>query len=513
VGTLMASPSRTLKLSLLADTSKFESGLAGAERQAEGFGSKLAKFGKAAALAMVAVGAAALAVGKKLVEAGERAATSNARIENIAESMGLFGEAAGEVSQRLIEQAEATARLTGVDQNSIKATQAKLLTFKNLAATADTAGGAFDRANQAALDLAAAGFGTAEGNAVQLGKALEDPVKGLAALTRSGVTFTEEEKKKIATLVESGQVLEAQEMILAAVETQVGGTAEATANGSDRMKVAFSLLQEQLGQKLLPIFEKVVAFVLDKLLPTFDEWVVKYGPKVREVAEKVGAAFVKFSDFVRDRVLPVVMSMWAFFRDVLIPGFMSFVMPVINAVRDAFKRVSDQLGGGNSDGLITFLGYLWNIAKTVVTFFNEKVAPVMGKVVAGAFEVVTDIVVGFISTLQTMYDWIVSAIAKIQELISLVANSAIGQAVGSVVGALTGRASGGPVTARTPYIVGERGPELFVPASTGSIVPNHALGQGNITINVTGTMLDPEGVARAVERAMRDSRLRTGVAA
>ncbi|MEN9315490.1 MAG: hypothetical protein RIS35_1883 [Pseudomonadota bacterium] len=51
-----------------------------------------------------------------------------------------------------------------------------------------------------------------------------------------------------------------------------------------------------------------------------------------------------------------------------------------------------------------------------------------------------------------------------------------GGIIGSVVGAIFGRASGGPVNAGQPYIVGEKGPELFVPGSSGGIVPNHAMG-------------------------------------
>jgi len=60
------------------------------------------------------------------------------------------------------------------------------------------------------------------------------------------------------------------------------------------------------------------------------------------------------------------------------------------------------------------------------------------------------------------------------------------------------RAVGGPVSAGRPYIVGERGPEMFVPRSTGSIYPNHALGAGNvqvgsvnITVQNTGENLSP----------------------
>jgi len=117
----------------------------------------------------------------------------------------------------------------------------------------------FARTTQVSLDLAAAGFGTVKDNATQLGKALQDPIKGLSALTRSGVTFTRAEQDKIRALVESNNLFEAQDMILRAIEQQVGGTAAATRNATDRIKVSFSLLTEQIGLALLP--------VLDALLP------------------------------------------------------------------------------------------------------------------------------------------------------------------------------------------------------------------------------------------------------
>jgi hypothetical protein len=198
----------------------------------------------------------------KLSLAAETAATSNARIVQVATSMGLFGAETQRVTDRLIALAEATARQTGVDQNAIKATQAKLLTFKEIAATADQVGGSFDRATQAAIDLAAAGFGTAETNAVQLGKALNDPIKGITALTRSGVTFTKAEQDRIKVLVESNKIGEAQALVLESIEKQVGGTAAATANASDKMRVSFSIMQERLGMVLLPIFEKFTAVAI-----------------------------------------------------------------------------------------------------------------------------------------------------------------------------------------------------------------------------------------------------------
>jgi hypothetical protein len=250
----------------------------------EGTGAKVAfAFKKALVPALAVVGALAGAT-KGLIEAGEKASTANARIRQIATSMNLFGKEADKVTDRLVDLANKTARQTGLDQNAIKETQAKLLTFKNLAATADSVGGAFDRATKAAIDLAAAGFGEATSNAAQLGKALEDPIKGLTALTRSGVTFTAEQKELIKTLVESGRILEAQELILGAIETQVGGTAEATANASDKMKVSFDQLKEKLGEQLLPVFEKVV-----DILIKFSDWAGKNDKAVLIIAAAVGA--------------------------------------------------------------------------------------------------------------------------------------------------------------------------------------------------------------------------------
>lgn len=112
---------------------------------------------KAMVPATLAVGALA-AAGKSAVIAGEEMNSANARIAQINESMGLFGESTDYVNQRLVKLAETEGRELGISNLTIKATQAKLLTFKNLAKSANVTGGAFDRANKAALDMAAAGF-------------------------------------------------------------------------------------------------------------------------------------------------------------------------------------------------------------------------------------------------------------------------------------------------------------------------------------------------------------------
>jgi len=235
---------------------------------------------KAFVPATAALGGLAVA-GAKMVAAGEQAATANARIEQIATSMGLFGEETQKVTSRLVKLANEQARLTGVNQNTIKESQALLLTFKDIASSADEVGGAFDRATQLTLDMASAGFGSVTDNAKQLGKALNDPIAGLTALRRSGIQFTEAQQDQIRTLVESGQVLEAQNLILEEIENQVGGTAEATANSTDKMKVAFSQASESIGMALLPAVEALVPILIK-----FSE----FAAENRDIIIAVGAA-------------------------------------------------------------------------------------------------------------------------------------------------------------------------------------------------------------------------------
>jgi hypothetical protein len=216
-----------------------------------------------------AVGGIALAFGftgivsglRNAVQAAEEAQVANERIDAIAKSMDLFGNQTKRTTDRIKDFAEEQELLIGVEAEVIKATQAKLLTFKEVAISADVMGGAFDRATILASDLAAAGFGEATANATQLGKALNDPVKGISALTRVGLTFTEAQKDLIESLVATGDVAAAQEVILAELERQVGGTAEATVTDSEKMRLAFDRVSDEIGTVLLPMLERFTAWL------------------------------------------------------------------------------------------------------------------------------------------------------------------------------------------------------------------------------------------------------------
>ena len=107
---------------------------------------------------------------------------------------------------------------------------------------------------------------------------------------------------------------------------------------------------------------------------------------------------------------------------------------------------------------------------------------------------------GFVDTLRKMAAQ--AAAAKIFESIGTFGQSQ-GGLVGTALGFLAPKAFGGPVAANTPYLVGEQGPEMFVPKSAGTIVPNSQVGNSlNVTVNVSGD--DVNGFGRTATQAGND---------
>jgi hypothetical protein len=212
----------------------------------------------AAQIGLFAIGG--LATGA--VRAAEEAEVANNRLDSVAQSMGLFGSNTKGVTDRLKDFADETMKKIAVDDELVKSTQAQLLTFKDLAVTAGTAGGAFDRATIAAFDMAAVFGGTGEDNAVRLGKALQDPIAGVSSLRKVGVQLSDQQEAMIKTFVDAGDAASAQNIILNELETQVGGAAEATATDSAKMGLAFGEMAEAIGTGLLPIIETITPLIV-----------------------------------------------------------------------------------------------------------------------------------------------------------------------------------------------------------------------------------------------------------
>ncbi|MGH9250586.1 MAG: peptidoglycan DD-metalloendopeptidase family protein, partial [Acidimicrobiales bacterium] len=143
---------------------------------------------------------------------------------------------------------------------------------------------------------------------ILLGKALNDPIRGLTALRRVGVSFTEAQQEQIRVLVESGDVMGAQKIILGELTKEFGGAAAATSDPLDRLKVVVGNLAEEVGTFLLPVIEDL------------STWLIEEGiPKIREI----GASFKedwlpeikKLIDMFNKHVLPVLKAFGGFLAD------------------------------------------------------------------------------------------------------------------------------------------------------------------------------------------------------
>jgi hypothetical protein len=300
-------------VTLVAQTKNFSKGLQNAGTTAQKFGRVV---GGAMNMALGAIGLLAGAIFMFLpnfIKMGEEARKSELRLANVAKQMGLFGDNTENVTKRMSKYAETLSFATGVDDELIRGNQAILLTFKELAKTAGTVGGAFDRATELTLDLAAVMQTDSVSAARQLGKVLQDPVKQLGALTRAGVTFTDQEREKIETLVRSNKMLEAQDLILDAIEKQVGGTAEATASATDKMLARFEDVTEELSRALEPAVDRIADAMVEWLdsvegkraikdltdnLIELGDWITS--PEGKDAIDDLGTTFIELGNFARD---------------------------------------------------------------------------------------------------------------------------------------------------------------------------------------------------------------------
>ena len=245
---------------------------------------------------------------------------------------------------------------------------------------------------------------------MQLGKALEDPIKGITALARSGVTFTEQEKEKIKVLVESGQILEAQNMVLGAIEKQVGGTAAASASSFDKIKLALDGVADAIGTGILPLIE-----MLTPKLQAFSAWAGENSKLLSTVVLVVGS--LTGALYALSLVIKAVTIVQTVFNAVMLLNPIGLVVIAVAALAAGFV-----------------LAY-------------KKIEP-------------------FKNLVDSIYQ-------GIKNIGSAIAASKFGQLLGNIIGSFGGgRAAGGSVMPNQAYRVGEFGSEIFVPSGSGSIRPD-----------------------------------------
>jgi phage-related protein len=274
-----------------------------------------------------------------LAEAGMESVAVGKATEQIIKAT---GGAAGITAAQVGDLSGAISAKTGIDDEAIQSASNLLLTFKNVKDAGEGQAAMFDRATAAAVDLSKAGFGDMSSAAKMLGKALNDPEKGITALSRAGVTFTDQQKEQIKALMKTGDVLGAQKIIMKEVESQVGGVAAATRSPIEAMQTLFGNLQESIGGALLPAFQSIT----DTVGPVFDSL---QGP-LATIAGTLGGAFA---------------------------SAMQVIAPLLPPLADVFAQIASTVGGALSGALTTLMPSLTPMVQAFGKL-GEALAPLLG---------------------------------------------------------------------------------------------------------------------------------------
>jgi len=247
-------------------------------------------------------------------------------------------------------------------------------------------------------------------------------------------------------------------------EGQATKQAETFSGKLDRLKIAFDEGKETIG-----------SFILDAITPMVDAIVTYVVPAIQAFAAGLGGG-----EGLKTKLNEII--------DIAKKIF----IPVIEGIRYAFNQVKKSLEDNKES------------YETLFEFIKTYLAPFLG----GAFKIAIQ---GIGKAIAVVIDAVAALIDGFETLIRL------GGKVGSTLGNLNpfggARASGGPVSMGKTYLVGEKGPELFSPGTSGSIIPNKALGGTSsgttINISVSGA-IDPASTARQIANLLKNEASTSG---
>lgn len=267
-------------------------------------------------------------------EAAQVTRVLNSQIANL----GPTGRAAFGSASEFADQLSASI---GKDDDDIKKVQTKLASFPDAFRSGSLGAEAMRRATTAAFDLEAIGIGAAESNIVGIGKALNDPIKGMTALSKAGVSFSQEQQTAIRQAMAQGDLAKAQSVILQGIESNAKGAAEAATSNIDKFKVMAANFAEGLAGQVLPLVEKFAGWLLGlgpTIGPVFDmigagvanvvAWFTKGGEAGNSLASTCSGAFAK----IWAAVGPVLGQIWSIITGQVLPAFGAFVSAMVPVV-------------------------------------------------------------------------------------------------------------------------------------------------------------------------------------
>ena len=231
-----------------------------------------------AALGVALAGAGALIA--KNVQSLARIETINAQTAQTISTMGNAANISATEVEALAGRLEA---LTATEAETIQQGANLLLTFRNISDQAGAGNDIFSQTTAIMVDMGRALGENASASAIRLGKALNDPIRGLTALRKVGVGFTTEQEEQIKVLQDSGDIMGAQKIILAELQAQFGGSGAAYAK-------TFSGQLELMGHELGTIGEEATLAVMPALqgmVEQLRELIPVIGPQLKAAIESV----------------------------------------------------------------------------------------------------------------------------------------------------------------------------------------------------------------------------------
>lgn len=232
----MASAIPPILIELQLETSKIRASLANVEKQISGLGSTVEKqgatFTRLKTLMAGVFGGSLLTQGFNALTGTMKGAIQDAQqyekvLKDTQAVIATTGNVAGISVDGVKELASALEAYGIADENAIIKSQNLIATFTNVRNVVGEGNDIFNQATKAALDMSARFGGDVTASAVRLGKALNDPIKGVMALSKMGVQFTQAQKDQIKALVQAGDVMGAQKLVLKELTIQTGGAAKA----------------------------------------------------------------------------------------------------------------------------------------------------------------------------------------------------------------------------------------------------------------------------------------------
>ena len=278
--------------------------------------------------------------------------------------------------------------LSGVDEALIINSQNVLATFTKVKNGLGAGNDVFDQGAKAALNMSSALGSDLQGATIQIGKALNDPIKGVTALGRAGVQFTDDQKAQIKTLMASGDQMGAQKVILGELETQFGGAAEAAGKGfagsMARMKDSVSDATRNIAMAFLPTLADLADAVSSLVRGDFTAFADKMrdiGGNIaefaRNAADKIAEAYPK----IQEALLKWTGALANWLMEALpkfAAAYVEFQAFVLGKIGDAIPELTAKLQGW----VMAFSDWMGNVYPEFAIQFADLIVQISNRITA-----------------------------------------------------------------------------------------------------------------------------------